>query len=59
MAEPHGAEEHGAEAQRFAQLWHHAPCGHVVTDAAGLIAEVNATLLQWTGYVPEKEYRWR
>lgn len=50
MAEAKGVGKRGVEAQRFAELWHHAPCGHVVTDASGLIAEVNSTLLQWTGY---------
>ena len=39
-----------AEAGRFEGLWHSAPCGHVVTDAAGLIVDVNTTLLEWTGY---------
>lgn len=38
------------DASEFEALWHSAPCGHLVTDAAGLISGVNATLLEWTGY---------
>jgi sigma-B regulation protein RsbU (phosphoserine phosphatase) len=31
-------------------LWEHAPCGHLITDGAGRILRVNATVLAWLGY---------
>lgn len=31
-------------------LWEHAPCGHIVTDGAGRILRVNATVLAWLGH---------
>jgi PAS domain S-box-containing protein len=33
-----------------AALYQHAPCGLLVTDAAGLILRANATLCRWLGY---------
>src|ERR1044072_6991320 len=31
-------------------LFHTAPCGYVTFDSAGLILNINATLLTWLGY---------
>jgi phosphoserine phosphatase RsbU/P len=32
------------------QLFEHAPCGHLVTDASGRVVIVNTTLCEWLGY---------
>jgi len=31
-------------------LWHAAPCGHLLVSADGLVADVNDTFLRWTGH---------
>lgn len=37
----------------IADLWNHAPSGHLVADPVGRILGANATLLTWLGYEPE------
>jgi PAS domain S-box-containing protein len=36
------------------ELYNHAPCGYVSTDADGLIVKINQTLLDWLGYSREE-----
>ena len=35
-------------------LWQHAPCGHLVTTADGVIVDANETLLAWTGHTRDE-----
>jgi phosphoserine phosphatase RsbU/P len=38
------------EPPALAQLFEHAPCGHLVADESGRLVIVNATLCEWLGY---------